>query len=186
MTKHLAFLALLLISQPSISQDEFLDIPKAVVQFDGRIKSGTYTQSGNTITVTPNTAFNFRVGDFVYLTGGHEGYREITSVSGNSFTVTSPTSATRSGNITVRTWVKVHFNIKSVTTEYLIQGTYADGLYNISFVTPFADERYAAIGGGRYWTMMNITPGTFQVEYHSHNGDDMDQDYATFVFYGKQ
>ena len=67
-------------------------------------KSGTYSQSGTTITVT-STAHGLATGDWVYLdftTGtATDSWFGVTVTGANSFTVTTGASATTSGNVTI-------------------------------------------------------------------------------------
>ena len=69
--------------------------------------AATYAQSGTTITVT-STAHGLAVGDYVYLdaTSGtaSDGTYVVATSAANSFTVTSTTSATTSGNVTWTKW----------------------------------------------------------------------------------
>jgi hypothetical protein len=70
--------------------------------------SGTYSQSATTITVT-STAHGLAVGDYVYLdftsgTATDATYVVATSAA-NTFTVTSATSATTSGNVSCIKWI---------------------------------------------------------------------------------
>jgi len=66
--------------------------------------SGTYAQSGTTITVT-KSSHGFSVGGFVVLTftsgSGVSGNYEIQTKTTNSFTVTAAASQTTSGNVTI-------------------------------------------------------------------------------------
>lgn len=68
--------------------------------------SATYSQTTTTITVT-STAHGLVAGDYVYLdfTSGTaaDGTYEVATAAANSFTVTSATSATTSGNVS---WIK--------------------------------------------------------------------------------
>lgn len=75
-------------------------------------KTGTYSQSGTTVTVTI-TAHGYSNGAIVYLdfTSGTtpDGFYTITSVATDSFTVTAAASATTSGNVT--SWNTVSYTI---------------------------------------------------------------------------
>ena len=66
--------------------------------------SGTYAQSGTTITVTKNS-HGFALGSFVVLTftsgSGVNGNYEIQTKTDNNFTVTAAASQTTSGNVTI-------------------------------------------------------------------------------------
>jgi len=68
-------------------------------------KSGTYSRSGKTITVS-STSHGFQLGDTIYLdaTSGNvsDGDYTVQTVATNSFTVTDTDSGTTSGNCTAR------------------------------------------------------------------------------------
>lgn len=67
--------------------------------------SGTYSQTGTTVTVTTTTAHGFSTGDLAnvdFSTGtGVKGSYVVTVVNSTEFTYTSGTSQTTSGNVTV-------------------------------------------------------------------------------------
>ena len=82
--------------------------------------SGTYAQSGTTITVT-KSSHGFSVGKFVVLTftsgaGVSDNY-EIKTISTNNFTVTAASSQTTSGNVTI-------------SSEFSKFNTFANGTFN--------------------------------------------------------
>jgi hypothetical protein len=193
MKKYLAVLALLVVAQPSFAQDDFLDLPKALVQFDGVPKTGyTYVQAGNVITVTGSGAY-IRAGEGVYLnikSGlATDDYFVVQSVSGNSFTVNSPVARTTSGGVTLRIHVRVAMNIKSVKPGIISWQTDTDiitGRYEIRFTKPFVDERYAAIGGGRYQVVYSYDRCEYVPEFFTYGGNRKDMEYVPFAFYGVQ
>ena len=84
--------------------------------------SGTYSQSGTTVTVTPSSTHNLQVGDTVFLdyTSG-TGVDEIvtvTSVTGTTFVGTSASTLTTSGNVSFYPPIDICFyasNSSSVT-----------------------------------------------------------------------
>jgi hypothetical protein len=195
--KRLVLLALLLASPPSMAQDTDL-IPRAVVQFDGTHWAGTFTQAANTITVTQSndsspladerTPKEVQVGDLVWLdfsSGPADASFEVVSTSGTTFTVAAPAGSS-SGNVTIRVHVRYRANISSV--RYV-----SAGWYEINFATPFQSNRYAAVGGQRYWktehdSILNMTPqssGTFVAQFWHTGGGRDDAEYASFAFYGK-
>lgn len=73
------------------------------VRYLGSSKSGTYSQSGTTITVSLNN-HGFLIGESVYLDftsgSGVDATLAVTSTTANSFTCTAAASATTSGNVT--------------------------------------------------------------------------------------
>lgn len=100
----------------SVGGDDLVDITGLNVRFDVKLRndagtlsvfpsqSATYSQTGTTITVT-YTAHGRAVGQRVDLSVGSgtatSGEYVITGVTANTFTVTSATSATTSGNVTL-------------------------------------------------------------------------------------
>jgi hypothetical protein len=199
MKRCLALLGLLLVSSTSIGQSTFPDLPKALVQFNGVPKGGTYAQSDTTITVTPSTTYiedprvpgyNFRAGDGVYLDfisgGAADTYKEIVSATenGTSFTITVNDSATRSGNVTIRAWVPVHLNIVEVAPQPVIGGGFYTGRYEITFEVPFVDDRYAAVGAGRYMVVEHVSRFKFTPAFYTYGGNEKHMEYVSFAFYG--
>lgn len=91
-SEKLESLAYLLTSSATL---ESLD--KISIKPGENIKSGTYTQSGTTITVT-STAHKLETGAYVYFDatsgGATNGFYQITKVDANSFTFTASPSAT--------------------------------------------------------------------------------------------
>ena len=99
--------------------------------------TGTYSQSGTTVTVTTSTATNLAVGQQVYATigtgAGVTGQYTITSVIDSTrFTYTAGTSLTTSGNVTLNFITFAGYNVSSVVKT----GT---GSYSINMATPAAD-----------------------------------------------
>jgi hypothetical protein len=98
--------------------------------------TGTYSQSAFTMTVTL-TAHGLSTGDHVWLScitgNGDSNLYSITKVDANTFTVTSPTSETVSGNVNVYTQVLTEIDCSTGTSFYtLIPGegiVGQDGLY---------------------------------------------------------
>ena len=117
--------------------------PRAWVNFSGVAATGTYTQSGTTITVTM-TAHGMTSGQVVYLdfTSGTavDGTFTVTVTGANTFTVTAAGSLTTSGNVTRRTWTRASGNVSSVVRN-------AAGDYTITFTTAMSDANYAVSCG---------------------------------------
>ena len=129
---------------------------RAWVNFNGAANtnlSGTYSQSGTTVTVTA-TAHGLIAGNIVFsdITTGTavDGtYTVATVVNANSFTYTAGTSLTTSGNITlVRSTIRASGNVSSVADN----GT-AD--YTVNFTTAMSDTNYSVAGN----CMANVAPG---------------------------
>ena len=116
------------------------------VNFDGTTAAnltGTYSQSGTTVTVTINN-HGLLLGHSVSVdatTGtGVDGTYTVTGVTDvNTFTYTAGTSLTTSGNITLlRRLIRGSGNVSSVMRN----GT---GIYTINFTTAMPDTNYAAV-----------------------------------------
>lgn len=117
----------------STGGDDLIDIVGLNVRFDVKLKNdagtintypsqaATYSQTGTTITAT-FTAHGRLVGQRVHMdftTGtATDGEYVITSVTANTFTVTSATSATTSGNVTLDpTGTPAAFNVSFVDIQ---------------------------------------------------------------------
>lgn len=120
---------------------------RAWVNFNGAANtnlSGTYSQSGTTVTVTA-TAHGLIVGNSIYSdittgTGVDGVYTVATVTDANTFTYTAGTSLTTSGNITlVRSTIRASGNVSSVADN----GT---GDYTVNFTTAMPDANYT-VGG---------------------------------------
>jgi hypothetical protein len=119
---------------------------RAWVNFDGTSNSanlsGTYSQSGTTVTVTA-TAHGLIAGNSIYSditsgTGVDGVYTVATVTDANTFTYTAGTSLTTSGNITLRrNTIRASGNVSSVTDN----GT---GDYTVNFTTSMPDANYSA------------------------------------------
>jgi len=119
---------------------------RAWVAFDGTASSnlsGTYSQSGTTVTVTA-TAHGLAVGQRVYAditsgTGVDGVYTVATVTSANAFTYLSGTSLTTSGNVTLtRNTIRASGNVSSVSDN-------GQGDYTVNFTTAMSDANYAAV-----------------------------------------
>lgn len=117
---------------------------RAWVNFNGTANtnlSGTYSQSGTTVTVTA-TAHGLIAGNSIYsdITTGTavDGiYTVATVTDANTFTYTAGTSLTTSGNITlVRNTIRASGNVSSVADN-------ATGDYTVNFSTAMPDANYA-------------------------------------------
>ena len=105
--------------------------------------SGTYSQSGTTVTVTA-TAHGLIAGNSIYsdITTGTavDGvYTVATVTDANTFTYTAGTSLTTSGNITlIRSTIRASGNVSSVADN-------ATGDYTVNFAIAMPDANYAAV-----------------------------------------
>ena len=130
---------------------------KAWVNFDGTDIlaniSGTYSQSGTTVTVTIAGGHGLSQGQGIYsnITSGTavDGSYTVASITSPTiFTYTAGTSLTTSGNITLnRSSIRSQYNVSSVTKN----GT---GDYTVNFATPMADANYCVTGT----TNRNVDP----------------------------
>lgn len=123
---------------------------RAWVNFDGTANtnlSGTYSQSGTTVTVTA-TAHGLIAGNSVYsdITTGTavDGtYTVATVTDANTFTYTAGTSLTTSGNVTLRrNTIRASGNVSSIADN----GT---GDYTVNFSTAMPDANYCFTIGYR-------------------------------------
>jgi hypothetical protein len=119
---------------------------RAWVNFNGTSSNltGTYTRSGNTITVSI-TSHGLSTGQTVYLdftTGGAtDGVYVVTVIDANSYTVTDTASGTiTTSNVTQFRYIRASGNVSSITDN----GT---GDYTINFTNPMPDENYVVSGG---------------------------------------
>lgn len=117
---------------------------RAWVNFNAVPLTGTYTQSGNTVTVTM-TAHGMAIGQQVNVspTSGTStsGSFTITSVANaNTFTYINPSSLTTSGNITRNLYIRASGNINSITDNGV-------GDYTIVFQIALPDENYGVSFG---------------------------------------
>lgn len=119
---------------------------RAWVNFNGVPLTGTYSQSGTTVTVTM-TAHGLSVSDNVNLsitsgTGVSGSYTVATVVSANIFTYVAGTSLNVSGNITRNIYIRASGNVSSITDNGV-------GDYTINFANAMPDSNYACMGVGR-------------------------------------
>ncbi|ENV48110.1 hypothetical protein P255_00989 [Acinetobacter brisouii CIP 110357] len=115
---------------------------RAWVNFNAIPLTGTYAQSGTTVTVTM-TAHGMKVGAMFYATvtsgtGVTGSYTVATVIDANTFTYVAGTSLTTSGNITRSIHVRSSGNVSSVV--YLAVGEYV-----VYFTTAMPDADYAPI-----------------------------------------
>lgn len=122
--------------------------------------SGTYSQSGTTLSITI-TSNPFAVGDwaqFQLLTGPASTFQndapwyQVTSVSGDTFTITSPATVTGTGNALVVTWE----NMASPVTPSLGVTALGSG----SFQSLTYGEECTAIGMDAGWDITSATEST--------------------------
>ncbi len=115
---------------------------RAWLTFSNISMSGTYAQSGTTITVTM-TAHGMAAGQAVYLDftsgAGIDGYFIIFNVTTNEFSVTASNSQTTSGFVSRTIYVMRSGNISLVAVL-------ANGVHRISFIEPLPDALYAWSG----------------------------------------
>jgi hypothetical protein len=119
---------------------------RAWVTFSNVEVSGTYSQSGTTITITI-TGHGVVAGEGVYLdfTSGSsvDGFFTAFNITANTFQVEAASSLTTSGNVTRKVQVRGRGNVASVIPQ-------AGVAYRISFITQLADSQYAWSGSARF------------------------------------
>lgn len=115
---------------------------RAWVNFCGAPLTGTYSQSGTTVTVniTGHGMTTGMVANVNPTTGtGVAGSYTVTVVNANSYTYTAGTSLTTSGNITQNIFIRSSGNISSIVDNGV-------GDYTINFITALSDTSYSASG----------------------------------------
>ena len=120
------------------------NIAKAWVNFNGQPLSGTYSQSGTTVTVTMS-AHGMAVGDKFYIdiTSGTavDGAYVVATSATNSFTYTAATSLSTTGNCTRYVWIRNSYGITSVVWT-------SSSFYTINFSSAFSNTNYIFNGSG--------------------------------------
>lgn len=128
---------------------------RAWVNFNAVPLSGTYTQTGTTVTVTM-TNHGMTVGQQVNLTVttglAPQGDRVVTSVpNANTFTYESPNTATTSGNVTRNTFIKASGNVLGILDNGV-------GDFTITFAGYMQDANYAVVFGASDQANGTVTP----------------------------
>jgi hypothetical protein len=113
---------------------------RAWVNFNAVPLSGTYNQSGTTVTVTM-TAHGMSVGQNVNLsitsgTALSGSYPVATVADANTFTYIAATSLTTSGNVTRNTFIRGSGNVLGITDNGV-------GDYTVNFITAMPDANYS-------------------------------------------
>lgn len=113
---------------------------RAWVNFSGVPLSGTYSQSGTTVTVTM-TAHGMSVGQNVNLsitsgTALSGSYPVATVIDANTFTYTAGTSLTTTGNITRNTFIRGSGNVLGITDNGV-------GDWTVNFINAMPDANYS-------------------------------------------
>jgi hypothetical protein len=124
---------------------------RAWVNFNGTANtnlSGTYSQSGTTVTVTATAhgliADNSIYSDITTGTGVDGTYTVATVTDANTFTYTAGTSLTTSGNITlIRSTIRASGNVTTVADN----GT---GDYTINFTNAMPDINYTVVANSGF------------------------------------
>ena len=164
---------------------------RAWVNFSMISPTGTYTRSGNTVTVTM-TAHGMGTGQYVELnfTSGSatDGYYQITVTDANTFTITDPASGATSGNVTREIWVRSSGNIASVTALNT-------GYMQVNFTSAMPDAFYAIVATGskadfasstaRIVTIIadQVTASRFRVVTETNSATLIDLDYINIVIF---
>lgn len=117
----------------------------ARANFSTTTASGTYSRTGNTVTVTL-TGHGMTTGMVAlldYTTGtATDGTYTVTVVDANTFTVTDPSSGATSGNVTRTLFIRSSFNVSSITKN----GT---GDFTVNFTSALANDFYSWSGSAR-------------------------------------
>lgn len=157
--------------------------------FNGYAMSGTYSQSGLTVTVTM-TAHGMITGDKVYLdftTGtAIDGYFTVTVTGSNTFTVQALAGLTTSGNVTRVIAVFASYNVASITKTNT-------GRYDVTFSGPASSDRYVVASNGmnpgsnpepRFISGYGKTPTKFSLACNGSSGAFSDFSSVDFTVFG--
>lgn len=164
---------------------------KEIVKFDGSlanctIKTGTYTRSGTTITVSI-VAHGFEVGNLLYLncttgTATDDEYEVVTVTDADTFTVTDSASGATSGTCqflvcdsSYTTGMRIIYGSKTTTAAYYCnyKKTYANG------ASPVVTLSTIESGGG----FTNCT--IIYMDYNSYTGNAVARTANAFGFSGQ-
>lgn len=117
---------------------------RAAVNFSGVPLSGTYTRTGNLITVTM-TAHGMSSGQVAVLdftTGlGTDGTYIVNVTGPDTFTVVDAASGTTSGNVTRTIHIRSRHNVSTIVDGGV-------GIYTVTFDTALPDNWYTAVVSG--------------------------------------
>lgn len=161
---------------------------KAWVNFHGNSTSGTYSQSGTTVTVSM-TAHGMSTGmkAGIDITSGTavDGDYIVSVTDANTFTYTAGSSLTTSGNVTRNYYIRSQFNVDRIEDLGV-------GRYKIHFATPMGDANYAFIGmganGGSVRDYAETHPRTVNncsvVNSVTTSGSDIDTNSLSIVVFG--
>lgn len=129
---------------------------KAWCNFNGVAQTGTYSQTGTTVTVsiTGHGLSSGYYAGLTYTTGAAtNGFYQVTFVDVDTFTVTDPVSQSTSGNVTMDLYMRDGYNITSISDD-------GAGQYLIVIDDNFANTNYAMVGFARRNADGNVT-GSF-------------------------
>ena len=163
---------------------------RAWVNFNAVPLNGTYSQSGTTVTVTM-TAHGMSVGQNVNLsitsgTGVSGSYPVATVIDANTFTYTSSTSLTTSGNVTRNIFIRASGNVSSITDNgtgnYTIN--FGKNMPNINYaITTAVDNQGAAGIQGAQTTGYALDNCTINVR-NAQNSAQIDNTYVNVIVVG--
>lgn len=115
---------------------------RAWVNFNGTAKTGTYSRTLTTVTVTI-TGHGLTTGMVANLsfTSGTatSGSYTVTVTGANTFTVTDTASGSTSGNVTMNLYIRASGNVSSVTDGGV-------GVYTVNLTTTMPDVNYTVVG----------------------------------------
>ena len=111
-----------------------------IYQLEDTFKSGTYSRTGTTVTVT-NTNHGLTTADVIYadaITGSaSDNYYAVTVVDANSFTFTDAASGSTTGNVTYKK-AEAYGTIDSNDGTYIFLNGKGTGLFSTGVATPVA------------------------------------------------
>jgi|GEM_PF-6253042 len=132
---------------------------------------GTYTRTGNTVTVTVNLhrLSAGMIADLNYTTGtANDGSYVVTNATTNTFEVTDPSSGATSGNVTLNFYIRESYNVSSIS--------YSNPVWRVNFATPFTKTSYAVVCNSSTALAGNYQPANTSIYSDAQNGAvDKDQ-----------
>jgi hypothetical protein len=116
---------------------------RAWVNFRGSPLSGTYSRTGNlvTVTITAHGLSDGMIANLDFTTGtATDGNYPVTVTGVNTFTVVDSASGATSGNVTMNLYIRASGNVSSIADNGI-------GDYTINFVTAMPDTNYCTSFG---------------------------------------
>jgi len=142
-------------------------LAQAWVNWNGypQTSPGTYSRTGNTVTVTVNLhrLSAGMIADLNYTSGAaNDGAYVVTNATTNTFQVTDPSSGTTSGNVTLNFYIRESYNVSSIS--------YSTPIWRVNFATPFTKTSYAVVCNSSSALAGNYQPANTSIYCDAANG----------------